>query len=259
VPDVTATSVPGATDVPGTPIVQNATLTAPRIGGGSGDTAWVGGSNVTTSRLSRPDSTLARRPTDFKSASSIESKATQGLTEDCRLSLDETTSKITLTSWVNSIRSYMETHGLDTVFCMYDSVKDSEVYLLVDWGSADSIQVVIWESQLLSGVGGLPPCKYDMDNLKWSGKAIMNSISLDLWETIEKEVGVGASGPMTYAAVICKIQHVTSSAICSLVEKLRNMHLLQEPGFQGYRTHTTHLRFWQCSKGFDLHRLWLLH
>lgn len=60
---------------------------------------------------------------------------------------------------------------------------------------------MVWELQLLSGVRTLPPCKYDIDNLKWSGKAIMNSILLDLWETIEKEVGAGASRPMTYAAV----------------------------------------------------------
>lgn len=105
--------------------------TVPRIGSSSGDTdAWVRGSNVTTSRS---DSTLARtRPTDFKSAASIESKATQGLAKDRRLSLDEKTSKITLTSWVNSIRLYMETHhGMDTVFRIYDPVRDSEVYLLL--------------------------------------------------------------------------------------------------------------------------------
>ena len=58
----------------------------------------------------------------------------------------------------------------------------------------------------------------------------MNSISLDLWETIEKDVGVGSNGPLTYAAVISKIQQVSASAVRSLVTQLKTMHLLAEPG-----------------------------
>ena len=185
---------------------------------------------MTASRRARPESTLARRPTDFKSAASIESKATQGLPEDRRLSLDEKTSKITLTSWVNSIRAYMEEHGMDTVFRIYDSAKDSEVYLLQDWGSSDPLKVSTWEATIIGGIGTAPPCEYDIDNLKWSGKAIMNSISLDLWETIEKDVGVGSNGPVTYAAVISKIQQVSASSVRALVDNLKKMHLLQEPG-----------------------------
>ncbi len=206
------------------------TVAAPRIGGGSGATAWVGGSNLSTARQTRPESTLARRPTDFKSAAQIEWKATVGLPKERRLSLDEKTSKITLTSWVNSIRNYMEERGMDTVFRIFDTSSNSEIYLLQDWGSADPISVAAWETSLLSGIDNLPVCDYDVDNLKWSGKAIMNSISLDLWETIEKDVGVGSNGPLTYAAVISKIQQVSASAVRSLVTQLKTMHLLAEPG-----------------------------
>ena len=102
--DSDATVATAATAVPTTVT----TVAAPRIGGGSGATAWVGGSNLSTARHTPPESTLARRPTDFKSAAQIEWKATVGLPEERRLSLDEKTSKITLTSWVNSIRNYME-------------------------------------------------------------------------------------------------------------------------------------------------------
>lgn len=206
------------------------TTTGPRIGGGSGDTAWVGGTNISGEQRIRPESTLARRPVDFKSASSIESRAILGLPEDRRLSLDEKTSKITLTSWVNAIRGYMEEHGMDTVFRIYDSDNNTEVYLLQDWGSADPIKAATWEESLMVGIGTLPPCEYDIDNLKWSGKAIMNSISLDLWETIEKDYGVGSNGPVTYAAVISKIQQVSASSIRTLVDKLKKLHLLNEPG-----------------------------
>jgi hypothetical protein len=53
---------------------------------------------------------MARRPTDFKSANTIEHIATKGLPDDPYIGPDEKTSKITLTSF------YMEERGLDTVF-----------------------------------------------------------------------------------------------------------------------------------------------
>jgi hypothetical protein len=225
VPAVTATSVPGATDVPGTTIVHNATLTAPRIGGGSGDTAWVGGSNVTTSRLSRPDSTLARRPTDFKSASSIESKATQGLAEDRRLGLDETTSKITLTSWVNSIRSYMETHGLDTSS------------LRIRHGQSKVERESHHEQHLARFMGNHR--KRGWSRRQWThdvrGCNLQNSTSHFIRHPLSRRETQ---------------EHAPPSGAWAKCRSLR---------VQGYRTHTTHLRFWQCSKGFDLHCLWLLH
>jgi hypothetical protein len=204
---------------------------SPRIGGGQDNTAWVGGSNIEGKRGTRPESTLARRPTDFKSAAEIEKRATQGLAEDRHLSLDKKTSKITLTSWVNALRAYCEEHGMDTVFRIYDLEGDSEVYLLKEWGAASPEKVIKWEAALTSGIGESPPCDYDINNLKWSGKAIMNSIALDLWETIEKEdVGIGANGPATYTAVIAKIQQVSASAVRTMVNTLKQMSLIKEPG-----------------------------
>jgi hypothetical protein len=58
-----------------------------------------------------------------------------------------------------------------------------------------------------------PPCDYDLDNLKWSGKAILNSMSLPLWEIVERDLGVDASGPEAFAAVVYKLQQVSSAAI----------------------------------------------
>ena len=119
---------------------------------------------------------------------------------------------------------------MDTMFRIFDTSSNSEIYLLQDWGSADPISVAAWETSPLSGIDNLPVCDYDVDNLKWSGKAVMNSILLDLWETIEKDVGVGSKGPFTYASVISKIQQVSASAVRSLVTQLKTMHLLAEPG-----------------------------
>jgi hypothetical protein len=51
-----------------------------------------------------------------------------------------------------------------------------------------------------------PPCNYDLDNLKWSGNAILNSVSLPLWETVKEDlVGVDATGPEAVAAVVFKL------------------------------------------------------
>jgi hypothetical protein len=141
------------------PSNETATTPPPHVDGGQDITAWVGGSNVVTDeRRTHPESTWARRPTDFKSAAEIEKRATQGLPEDRRLSLNEKTSNITLTSWVNALRAYCEEHGMDTVFRIYNSDTDSEMYFLKDWGLASSEKVVEWETTLTTGVGDAPPC-----------------------------------------------------------------------------------------------------
>jgi hypothetical protein len=111
---------------------QPARIPSPRVGGGNDSTAWTGGPNQGAKRLSRPSSTMARRPTDFKSANTIEHIATKGLPADRHIGPDEKTSKITLTSWVNSTRSYMEERGMDTIFHVHDWKTNSETYLLTD-------------------------------------------------------------------------------------------------------------------------------
>jgi hypothetical protein len=216
------------------PVIATA-FPSPRVGGGNDSTAWTGGPNDVLKRLTRPSSTMARRPTDFKSASSIEHIATKGLPEDRHIGPDEKTSKITLTSWVNSIRSYMEERGMDTVFYVFDPVTNSEIYLLSEWGSASPTKIDAWVTTLRSGVPKpdgtlLPVCDYDGDNLKWSGKAILSSITLALWETVEKDLGVDASGPEAFASVISKLQQVNSAAIRSLVDELKSLSLIKEPG-----------------------------
>jgi hypothetical protein len=137
-------------------MITPAVMIGPRIGGGSDDSVWVGGSNRTTAHCTRPASTLARRPTDFKSATQIQTRATEGMSVDRRLSLDEKNTKISMTSWVNAIREYMEEHGLDTVFRIFDEAEGSEVYVLQDWGKkADPTLIRAWEKTLETGVGTL--------------------------------------------------------------------------------------------------------
>ena len=172
---------------------------SPRVGGGNESNAWMGGPNQVSKRLARPNSTMARRPVDFKSANTIEHIATKGLPDDQHIGPDENTSKITLTSWVNLTCSYMEERGLDTVFYVYNELTQSKTYLLTDWGSASPAKIEVWVATLHAGVPSidktlLPVCNYDLSNLKWSGKAILNSVTLPLWETVKKDLGVDTSG-----------------------------------------------------------------
>jgi hypothetical protein len=67
--------------------------------------------------------------------------------------------------------------------------------LLTDQGSASLAKIEAWVATLRAGVPKvdgnlLPPCNYNLDNLKWSGKGILNSMSLILWETVKKDLGV---------------------------------------------------------------------
>jgi hypothetical protein len=129
----------------------------------------------------------------------------------------------------------MEERGLDSVFYVYDGQTDSETYLLTNWGSASPTKIEAWVATLHAGVlktdgTVLPPCDYDLDNLKWSGKAVLNSVSLPLWETVGKDLGVHGSGPKAFIAVVYKLQQVCSAAIRTLVDELKALSLLKEPG-----------------------------
>ena len=119
---------------------------------------------------------------------------------------------------------------MDTVIRIFDPVRNTEIYLLKDWGPAKPDQVVAWENLVLTRIGGAPVCDYYVDNLKWIGEAILNSISLDLWESIEKYLLIKGNGPDTYAAVNSKIWQVRSSVIRNLVDELRKVSIIKEPG-----------------------------
>ena len=73
-------------------------------------------------------------------------------------------------------------------------------------------------------------CDYDVYKTKWNGKYVMDRINLDILELIEKYLGIIAHGPVTYESIISNIQHVVSLAVCTLVDKLKNIFLIKEPG-----------------------------
>jgi hypothetical protein len=175
----TATQVP----IPGDP---------PCVGGGTNrDSYCFGGLNV---RI-RPKTWNAHPPTDFKSTSSVEHFCMIGLPENKKLALEESKG-LSFTTFVSMTRSYIE----DTIFCVYDPVAKNEVYLLEGWGSTKETDIFTWVQTLQNGLlkengTRLPACTFDGDNLSLSGTAILASISIELWESIEKDLGYDTTGP----------------------------------------------------------------
>ena len=207
-------------------------FTGPRVGGGTDyATVWVGGSNVPEQKRSKPTSINARRPQAFRDAEKISISCTQGLKEDHKLGLDtEAAYSVTFTSWVSAIRGYLEERGMDTVFRIYNSDANTEQNLLIDWGAASRPAITKWVGMLNAGLkdkdgSQLDICEFDQENLKWSGTSLKNSISLKLWQTIEKDVLFGASGPEVFGAIVDKVQQVCASAVRSLTNTLEGMSI----------------------------------
>ena len=167
------------------------------------------------------------RPSDFKGANKIESECQRGLPEERKLDSDKKKTKITLTLWIDSIRVYMEERGMDTVFRVYDADKGTKIYLLKDWGKSKDEEII--EDWIIK-MRDIYKCEFDIDNLKWSRKAIVNSITLNMWEHIEKDLEIDISGPEIFAMIIRKQQHLNSSSVRKLIQELQNLKLINEPG-----------------------------
>ncbi len=78
------------------------------------------------------------------------------------------------------MRLYMEDRDMDTVFHVWNQSTEEEIYLLDDWGKATKARAIAWTRSLLTtGVGDSEVCEWDRDNLRWSGRAVLASITLD--------------------------------------------------------------------------------
>ena len=143
----------------------------PRIGGGNdGDTWWTGGSNIIRARRQWPETPMAHRPTNARVANTIYQSCTAGLPEEQRLGVqDGTTNKgVTWTTWIRLLKVYFEDRGMDTVMRIYDSVADTEVYILDNWGRTGRDAIDNWVNDLRQGILGpsnpvyrLAPCRFD--------------------------------------------------------------------------------------------------
>jgi hypothetical protein len=236
---MTASGTPFPTPPKTIPPVKMTQVQGPRVGGGQdGETWWTGGSNVTSKRRIAPKDTAARRPDSFRSADSVAKQCKEGLPTTHHLGKEgEKDYTISLVTWIAAIQGYMVEKGMDTVFYIYDPIHDQEVNMFEQWGVVTKEQVKEWVKTLKEGVPDtsdptqkLPACPYDETNLLWSGKAIVNSVSMQLWSQFEQDLSLDASGPEVFMAVVHKKQVTTSTTTRTLIRELEDMKLTNVPG-----------------------------
>ena len=139
-------------------------------------------------------------------------------------------------SWITTLQVYLEERGLDTVFRMLNITTGKEAYILEKWGeSKNENKIKKWVKHLRAGlpkeVGNIHiPCIFDDDSLLWSGKAILNSISLEIWEIIEKSSPPYPLGPKVFCAIIRKKQYLNESSVRKMVNDFQGMNIIPEPG-----------------------------
>ena len=107
-------------------------------------------------------------------------------------------------------------------------------YLLDEWSAAKEGKCSKWTQTLTTTtVGGgtgnfLPVYNFDWDNISWSGSYVLGSITLKLWETIEKDLRYNTSRIEVFCAIVQKQQQVNSSVVCSLVQALQKIRLTDD-------------------------------
>ena len=178
------------------------------------------------------------RPTNFKSAEKIYTSCIKGLSKAKRLEpADDDKCTVTITTWVSMIKAAFEERGMDTVMHPYYAKDRKEVYMLDKKyrGRVSKSNVELWIQELQTGVYNagsetdrFDVCPFDLDNLAWSGRFIMNSITTPLWETIEKKVGAELTDLAAFYAIIQDAQVLTASMVQNLTNQLAGMSLKQE-------------------------------
>ena len=159
----------------------------PRIGGlVPGESrlqeAWNGGSNLPSKRGGFPLYLQQWCPLKYLNARAFETTCAEGM--EWKLPDAGESSDITLTFWFENLAAFLETLGLDTVFRIPSSSWSSEVYLAIEWGQNKEAIVSPWVQSLKQGVssplGVLPPCQYDLQNLIFSRRVILGSLTKKL-------------------------------------------------------------------------------
>ena len=115
---------------------------------------------------------------------------------------------------------------MEILFRVYNIYFKTKVYLLDDCGEAEYGNISKWVKTLTTtGVGYgsvtfIPVCNFECDNIILSVKAVITSITIEMWDTIEKYLGYDASGSEVFFSIIQKQQQVNCSAVCALVQAL---------------------------------------
>ena len=74
------------------------------------------------------------------------------------------------------------------------------------------------------------PCDYDDENLTFSAKALRNSVTNEMWQSIENDLPQRLTGPEVFKAIVMKYRFINTSTIRTLTNELTSMKLINEPG-----------------------------
>jgi hypothetical protein len=223
------TRPPGSSSKTSTSTTTIPTPKRPLNGGveslGAEQIAWTGGPRAKL--RTRPASTKAYRPSDYKSKRKCEEDCTEGIGDKFQLKTPDEIIKdadaVLFVDWIDQLRMYMEDTGQDGVFYLEDE-DDKEVYFLTEFEAFDVEETTKAVKTIKD-----KDCSYDESNLKTSGIAIRASLSTTMLQRIKGLVPVNASGPETLAAIVAAHQVLDSSGCRNLVEELRKMKLHDFP------------------------------
>lgn len=187
--------------------------------------AWTGGPRVTL--RTRPASTKAYRPSDYKSKRKCEEDCTEGIGDKFQLKTPDEilkdTDAVLFVDWIDQLRMFLVDTGQDGVFYLTND-DDKEINILTDFGAfnIDETTKAVAKIRALN-------CPYDSTNLKNSGIAVRASLSTTMLQRIKGMVPVDASGPETLAAVVAAHQVLDTTGCRILVEELRKLKLREFP------------------------------
>ena len=203
----------------------------PRVGDILDGIPWTGGSNLQEYQYADPMSINQYRPMDYKSAKAAITGANEGLDEDDRLSLPNEKQVVKLTKWINEVKIHIEDYGMDTVFRVASLPSNAERYIIDEWGLCKYRPWIDeWVNQLQTGVvqangTRAPVCPFDQQNLQWSGKFLLNSISKNFRNLITPDLGSQPPGPIVFYKIINKVQMMSAEAMRRLEGDLKQLQL----------------------------------
>ena len=202
----------------------------PRVGGviQLGPEQWdvyTGGSNIA---MNNPCTyTTQRRPTKFESVSAFEALLDKGM-EQKLAAPDTKSSEVTLTVWFTHLATHLVRLGLDTIFCI--PIQGREVYIAEEWGHFRAQTLHQRATMIQNGIGGNPPCPYDLKNLDYSGKFLLASLIKSYKYTILEELGPAPNGLEVFAYIVktCLIKAISCQR--ELITKLASLKLSDQEG-----------------------------
>ena len=219
-------------------------LTAPRVGGINEHGAWTGYGK--DGDMAEPASSTCIRQfssggsKNYSTLTNIEEKCWVGLSDRPELLL-RMSHESESSPFVDALRAGYESMvlcGLEAVFIIILPDAPS-LNMFKEPGRLTESIVLTWIKDLTEdGVWNTDNpgtrhdvCQFDITNLNWSGKAILNSCSAQLRSTIERELEpTQRNGPMVLWKALQCVNQPSNARIRTLTEKLGTFRLKDFPG-----------------------------